>query len=222
MTNALRPVRTSGSKATLAVLALAAFAPLVGVACGGGGEAAPAPATPAGGAAASAPAGAASAGAPKKAEPAGPKLPDKPESDKVTWKRDPSFASCHNDVKTGADLVAGVTAMAKGCAGQMKMHQVGTTVQGSRGNLDPANVIPLHAEASHCYRVYGLSEDALKDLDIAIMDSAGKECAEDGSDSPDAVVLEDGAVCFTSADDVKVNVASGAGAGKYAVQIWSD
>ena len=162
------------------------------------------------------------AAAKKPAEPSGPKLPDKPESDKVTWKRDPSFASCHNDVKTGADLVAGVTAMAKGCAGSMKMHQVGTTVQGSRGNLDPPNVIPLHAEASHCYRVYGLSEDALKDLDIAIMDSSGKECAEDGSDSPDAVVLEDGAVCFTSADDVKVNVASGSGAGKYAVEIWSD
>ena len=217
MTSALRPVRSSGS---LALLALAAFAPLVGIACGGGGEAAPPPATPAGGAAASAPA--AGAGAPKPAEPTGPKLPDKPESDKVTWKRDPSFASCHNDVKTGADLVAGVTAMAQGCATLMKMHQVGTTVQGSRGNLDPANVIPLHAEASHCYRVYGLSEDALKDLDIAIMDSAGKECAEDGSDSPDAVVLEDGAVCFTSTDDVKVNVASGAGAGKYAVEIWSD
>jgi hypothetical protein len=210
--------RSSGSlprSARSALLALTVLAPLVGLACGGGGEAAPAPATPAAAAPAAAPAASA-------AQPSGPKLPDKPESDKVTWKRDPSFASCHNDVKTGADLVLGVTAMAKGCATLLKMHQVGTTVQGSRGNLDPPNVIPLHAEASHCYRVYGLSEDALKDLDIAIMDSAGKECAEDGSDSPDAVVLEDGAVCFTSADDVKVNVASGSGAGKYAVEIWSD
>ena len=54
------------------------------------------------------------------------------------------------------------------------------------------------------------------------MDSAGKACAEDGSDSPDSVVLEDGMVCFTATDDVVVNVAAGNGAGKYVVQIWGN
>ncbi|HEY8040073.1 MAG TPA: hypothetical protein VIF15_09785 [Polyangiaceae bacterium] len=145
-----------------------------------------------------------------------------PESDKVTWKKDPAFAKCHNDVKTGADLVAGVTAMAQGCAKAMGMHQIGTTTQDMFKNLDPAHPIPLHAEAGHCYRVYGLSEDSLQDLDVAIVDSNNKVAAEDGSDSPDAVVLEDGEVCFTATDDVKVNVAAGNGAGKYAVQIWGN
>ena len=151
-----------------------------------------------------------------------PPDPTHPDSDKVTWKKDASFAKCHNDVKTGADLVAGVKAMGAGCAVTMKLHKVGDTVQGSRQNLDKAQVIPLKAEAGHCYRVYGLSEDALQDLDIAMMDSAGKECAEDGSDSPDAVLLEDGAVCFTATDDVSINVAAGSGTGKYVVQIWGD
>lgn len=188
----------------------------VSAGCGGGGAEATAPATPAAAAPAApaAPAGSADKFAQPKA--------DKPDSAKVTWKRSAALASCHNDVKTGADLVAGVTAMAKGCAAAGNMHQVGQTVQGSRGNLDPAQAIPLKAEANHCYRVYGLSEDALKDLDIAVIDSAGKSAGEDGSDSPDAVVLEDGAVCFTAADDVKVNVAAGSGSGKFAVQIWSD
>jgi len=145
-----------------------------------------------------------------------------PDSDKVTWKQDPSFAKCHNDVKTGKDLVAGVTAMAQACASLTKMHQIGQTVQDSFANLDKAHPIPLHAEAGHCYRAYGLSEDALQDLDIAIMDSAGKFVAEDGSDSPDSVVLEDGEVCFTATDDVSVNVAAGSGNGKYAVEIWGN
>jgi hypothetical protein len=175
--------------------------------CGGGGaDATPAPAVPTA----------------KPSTPSGPPLPTKPDSDKVTWKKDSSFAKCHNDVQTGKDLVAGVTAMAKGCATLMKMHQVGETVQGSRQNLDPAQAIPLHVEANHCYRIYGLSEDSLQDLDIAVIDSAGKAAGEDGSDSPDAVVLEDGELCFTAADDVKVNVAAGSGGGKYAVEIWSD
>jgi hypothetical protein len=151
-----------------------------------------------------------------------PPLPTKPDSDKVTWKQDPSYAKCHNDVTTGADLAAGVTAMANGCAGIMKMHQIGQTTTDTFGATDKAHPIPLHAESGHCYRVYGLSEAALQDLDIAIMDSAGKACAEDGSDSPDAVVLEDGMVCFTATDDVQVNVAAGGGTGKYVVQIWGN
>jgi len=151
-----------------------------------------------------------------------PAAPTKPDSDKVTWKQGAPYASCHNDVKTGTDLVAGVTAMAQGCAALTKMHQIGATVQGTRQNLDPAQAIPLHAEANHCYRAYGLSEASLQDLDIAIVDSAGKSAGEDGSDSPDAVVLEDGEICFTQADDVKVNVAAGSGGGKFAVEIWGD
>ena len=153
---------------------------------------------------------------------AAPKAPDHPDSDKVTWKKDATLAQCHNDVKTGADLVAGVTAMATACTGQTKMHQIGQTVQGSRKNLDPALTIPLQAQANHCYRVYGLSEDALKDLDIAVIDSAGKSAGEDGSDSPDAVVLEDGEICFKQADNVSVNVVAGDGNGKFAVEIWGD
>ena len=188
---------------TLPPLALALVASLV--ACGGGGaDTGAAPTTP------------------RPADGTNPPPATHPDSDKVTWKQDPSFAKCHNDVKTGADLVAGVKAIAKGCAGLMNLHQVGATVQDSFTNLDKAHPIPLHAEAGHCYRVYGLSEDALKDLDIAIIDSAGKFCGEDGSDSPDAVVLEDGEICFTATDDVSVNVAAGSGNGKYAVEIWGN
>jgi hypothetical protein len=179
------------------------------VACGGGSaEVSTQPVTPPPG-----------GGIDKSARPA---APTKPDSDKVTWKQGAPYASCHNDVKTAADLVAGVTAMATACTGLTKMHQIGATVQGTRQNLDPAQAIPLHAEANHCYRVYGLSEGALQDLDIAVIDSAGKSCGEDGSDSPDAVVLEDGEICFTQADDVKVNVAAGSGGGKFAVEIWGD
>jgi len=185
--------------------AFASLAPLTVALCAAaacGGSAGPAPATP--------------------AQPSASATPTQPESSKVTWKKDAALARCHNDVKTGADLVAGVTAMAKGCAAQTKMHMMGETVQGTRQSLDAALAIPLHAEANHCYRVYGLSEDSLQDLDIAIIDSTGKSAGEDGSDSPDAVVLEDGAVCFTQSDDVKINVVAGSGNGKFAVQVWGD
>lgn len=196
-------MRTSSILSSLALLSVASL-----FACGGGAANASANAVPS-----------PSAVVAKTQE---PPAPAKPDSDKVTWKQDPSYAKCHNDVKTGADLVAGVTAMAQGCAASMNMHQIGQTTQDTFKDGDKAHTIPLHAEQGHCYRVYGLSEDALQDLDIAMMDSTGKECAEDGSDSPDAVLLEDGEVCFTAADDVNVNVAAGSGSGKYAVEIWGN
>ncbi len=193
------------------ILVCVSLASLLGlVACGGGG----ADASPA-----NTPQSAAQQQA--QADKAGePPLPTKPDSDKVTWKQDPTYAKCHNDVKTGADIAAGVAAIAAPCASMMGLKQIGTTTQDTYKNLDPAHAIPLDAQAGHCYRVYGLSEDALQDLDIAITDSAGKMAAEDGSDSPDAVVLEDGMVCFTVADKATINIAAGSGAGKYAVQVW--
>ncbi len=206
-TTALFASSSSSSASSILVGLVVAACSAASLGCGGG--------TPA----ATTPSAASQASMDKANE---PPLPTKPDSDKVTWKQDPSFAKCHNDVQTGADLVAGVTAMAKGCATVMGMHQIGQTTQDTFKNLDPAHVIPLHAEAGHCYRVYGLSETALQDLDIAITDSADKSCGEDGSDSPDAVVLEGGEICFTATDDVKVNVAAGAGNGKYAVQIWGN
>jgi hypothetical protein len=198
----MRTILTSSTLVAFVSVSLACL-----VACGGGGGDTP-PVT-----------AASVAAADKSGE---PPLPTSPESDKVTWKQDPSYAKCHNDVKTGADLVAGVTAMAQACASTMGLHQIGQTSQDTYKANDPAHVIPLHADAGKCFRIYGLSEDALQDLDIAIMDSAGKSCGEDGSDSPDAVVLESGMICFTAADDVKVNIAAGNGAGKYAVEIWGN
>lgn len=203
--------RVSSRAVTLAAFVACGAAAIALAACGGGASDTPP---------ASASNAAATASASAKAP--DPNLPTKPDSDKVTWKQDPSYAKCHNDVQTGADLVAGVTAMAQGCAAKMGLHQIGQTTQDTFKNMDPAHPIPLHADAGHCYRVYGLSEAALQDLDIAIIDSAGKSCGEDGSDSPDAVVLEDGEICFTAADDVKVNVAAGSGQGKYAVEIWGN
>jgi hypothetical protein len=145
-----------------------------------------------------------------------------PDSDRATWKREPSFASCYANVGPGAEVVARVTAMGDACARVTKMHQVGQTVQGLRQALDHPFAIPLHVEANHCYRVYGAADSSLLDLDLALVDSAGKSAGADATDGADAVLLEDGAVCFTSQDDATLNVSSGNGGGKFAVEVWSD
>ena len=196
--------RISSALPSIAV-ALAAL-PLA-VACGGGATTTPAATTPT------------SPGAP---HPAG--MPDHPASDKVTWKKDSSPKSCHTGNKGDGDRVASVTAMAKGCIDSAKMHQVGAPTQGENsgapGKMEAS--IPLKAQANHCYRFFGIAEAAVTDFDIAVMDSAGKSCGEDSTDGNDALVLEDGNICFKVDDDVSVNIAVASGAGKWAVEIWSD
>jgi hypothetical protein len=147
----------------------------------------------------------------------------KPESDKVTWKKDASPKNCHQPAK-GADLAASTTAIASGCVGATKMHQLGTatTGEGEASTGTMVKSIPLAAKANHCYRVFGLAEPTVTDFDIAVMDSAGKLAGEDTTDANDAVVLEDGSICFTADDTASVNTAVATGKGKWAVEIWSD
>jgi hypothetical protein len=70
--------------------------------------------------------------------------------------------------------------------------------------------------------VHGVAAATIQDLDVLIKDSTGAPAGEDTTDDPTPVVLEDGAVCFTQADEASVIVSVGAGSGGYAVQVWSD
>jgi hypothetical protein len=159
------------------------------------------------------------------AKPAGdptlPKAPDHPDSDKVTWKKDGS--NCHTGDKGAGDLVAAVTSMAKKCVDASKMKMLGQPTQGKGAETGQmVTPIALNAKANHCYRVIGLAQATITDFDIAVMDSAGKSAGEDLTDSNDAVVLEDGNICFKVDDTVAVNAAVATGGGNWAVEIWSD
>ena len=150
-----------------------------------------------------------------------PKAPDHPESDKVTWKKDGK--NCHTNDKGAGDLAASVTTMAKGCVDTSKMKMLGQPTQ-RKGAETGQMVTPivLNAKANHCYRVFGLAQASVTDFDIAVMDSAGKSAGEDLTDSNDAIVLEDGAICFKVDDTAAVNAAVASGAGNWVVEIWSD
>lgn len=150
-----------------------------------------------------------------------PKAPTAPDSDKVTWTK--TGKSCHTNDKGAGDLVASVTSMAKGCVDTGKMKMLGQPTQGKGSETGQmVTPIPLNAKANHCYRVFGLAQASVTDFDIAVMDSAGKSTGEDLTDSNDAIVLEDGNICFKVADTVAVNAAVASGAGNWAVEIWSD
>lgn len=156
---------------------------------------------------------------------AAPAFDDKPQSAKVTYKKDPAFAQCHKGFQPASndqDLAADAAAMAKTCAETTKMHKLGETLTGQRAESDAPNKFPLKLAGGHCYRAYGVAETMLTDLNLLLRDGAGKVAGKDTNQDQSPVLLEDGAVCFHAADDATLEVTSGMGQGKFAIEVWSD
>lgn len=150
--------------------------------------------------------------------PAGPPKP----STKAETKSDPAFASCHNAFKAAdKDPSADVDAMAKGCADVTKMTQVGSTLTGEVTEGKTAS-FPFPAKAGKCYRVYAVSLSTMQDFDLTVLDSLGDLVATDSTDDVSPVLTEDGKFCFKVADAATLRATAGGGAGKFAVEIWSD
>lgn len=146
-----------------------------------------------------------------------------PTSAVAHTKSDASYAPCHQSFKaTAKDVSKDVAAMAKGCEKATKMKLIGKTFTGKQADQDTPQTLPLDAKANHCYRVYAQAVEGIKDLDLAVKDSAGIVVGQDSTDDPSPVVLEDGAVCFTKDDKASIVVSVGMGSGAYAVQVWGD
>jgi len=146
-------------------------------------------------------------------------------STKAETKSDPSFASCHNSFKPASndkDVAGDLEAMAKGCADTTKMKKAGDTLTGELHEKGSPAAFPFGVQAGKCYRIYGMSQSTMQDFDVSWVDSAGALVAQDTTDDVSPVIAEDGKVCFKVSDATTVRASAGAGAGKFALQIWSD
>jgi hypothetical protein len=144
-------------------------------------------------------------------------------SQKAERRTSASWTACHATAKTdpNGDPVAQVDTLASACASTTGMHKL-QSFKGTQAASNPPQSFPFHAEANHCYRAYAHAAATIKDLDLLIKDSTGAVAGEDSTDDPSPVVLEDGAVCFKSADDASIVVSIGAGSGAYGIQLWGD
>jgi hypothetical protein len=148
-----------------------------------------------------------------------------PPSTKAETKTDPALAACHNAYKPASadkDVASDVAAMASGCADATKMKKVGATLSGKAGEKMPPVTFPLAAQGGKCYRVYGMSQSTMQDFDVSIIDSSGGLVGQDTTDDVSPVISEDGKVCYKAADSSTIRASAGAGAGTFALEVWSD
>lgn len=146
-------------------------------------------------------------------------------SGKVEAKSDPAFAACHNTFRPASndkDVASDVSAMASGCAAATKMTKVGSTLTGQLSEKAPPATFAMPAQAGKCYRVYGMAQSTMQDFDLVIVDSANGLVAQDTTDDVSPVLAEDGKICFKVADAATIRASAGAGAGSFALEVWSD
>jgi hypothetical protein len=140
-------------------------------------------------------------------------------SKRATKKADDALFACGGGAKPSAsDPAALVKRLGEACAAAAKMRPLGALIRGQQADKDPPHPHTLRVEASRCYRVVFATEDSVRDAVVVMRDSAGDVVAE----SPGAALPVDGSYCFSVADEVTLLVAVGAGAGAYALQVWSD
>ena len=139
-------------------------------------------------------------------------------SKKATVKLDAALGACTGALNAQAkDPSAQLKKLGDACASS-KMKPVGAAMRGSQGDKDAHQENKFHAEASHCYRVYVATDEAVKEAIVVMRDSAGDIVAE----SPAPAIPENGAACFTTADDVTLLVGVGSGKGSWSAQVWSN
>jgi hypothetical protein len=76
------------------------------------------------------------------------------------------------------------------------------------------------ASAGDCFRVFAVAEPSVQDLDVEVLDPAGKRVAWDTSDDRWPIALPDGPFCALSDGEYRAVVRAASGSGRYAIEVW--
>ena len=140
-------------------------------------------------------------------------------SKKARKKTDAALYTCGGGAKPSAkDPAELVKRLGEACAAAAKMKPLGAMIRAQQADRDAHQEHKLRVEANKCYRIVFATDENVHDAVVVMRDSTGDIVAE----SPGAALPPDGALCFTTADEVTLMVAIGAGKGAYALQVWSD
>lgn len=145
------------------------------------------------------------------------------ESKHVTLREHPEWAACHAAFEPSGNPAKAVAALGAACSAVTKMHAAGAPMTGSQNAMSsPPVTYPFHAQARHCYRLYGVAGKGVKSLVAVLSDEAGMAVAEYHTDDVSPFIAPDEAMCFADDVDGKIAASVGIGDGPYALQLWSE
>ncbi len=139
------------------------------------------------------------------------------------------WVSCYGRFKPAGDPVKDVTRLGLMCGPVNGMTRQGDTIRGSveAGTGRPGQPGPpvlagqFRAQAGSCYRLFAVAAPEVRDLDVTVRSSRGSRLTSDQTEDPWPIVDPERPFCSFSDDTFSIEVASGGGAGPFALQIWT-
>jgi hypothetical protein len=131
--------------------------------------------------------------------------------------------ACHASLRPSPDATKALDEISRACAAVTKMHALGAPMTGTQNATTSQPIAyKFHAQANHCYRVYGAAGPSVKSLVAVVTDSIGAEIAEYHTDDVVPFFAPDESLCFSSDNDAIITASVGIGDGAYAIGVWSD
>jgi hypothetical protein len=137
------------------------------------------------------------------------------------------WTSCRNGFRPSGEPRRDVERLGLMCGPQNGMTRLGDTMTGH--TADPV-AHTFAAKAGACYRVIGVADDGVRDLDIGVLSGvrgvpaaatgSGMRLYSDHGDEPLAIVERERPFCSLEDDTFTVAVSAGEGQGRYAVQVY--
>ncbi|MEJ7731920.1 MAG: hypothetical protein WKG00_22260 [Polyangiaceae bacterium] len=133
------------------------------------------------------------------------------------------WVSCYSTFLAEGEPTSALSRLAAACGKATGMRAVAPARRGEPQNEEDAvERFTFPARANGCYRVYAVGAAEVIDLDVALVDPAGKVAANDRSATRWPVVPARGPICAEAEGVYTVEVAVTRGRGPFALQVWSD
>ncbi len=139
------------------------------------------------------------------------------------------WVSCYGRFRPSGEPLKDVTRLGLMCGPVNGMTQQGDTVQGDikggagrPGQPGPAIVASqFRARAGGCYRIFAVAAPSIRDLDVTVRSSRGSRLTSDQTEDGWPIVDPERPFCSFDDDTFRIEVASGGGSGRFALQVWT-
>jgi hypothetical protein len=130
---------------------------------------------------------------------------------------------CYRGFQPGNDAPADLARLTGACGAPNGLGAVTPVRIGdAQTQDDPAERFTFRARAGRCYRFFSVGEQGVADLDLAVLDPAGRLAAADVSGDRFPVVPPRGPLCMEREGIYTVEVAVVQGSGRFVLQVWAD
>ncbi len=131
------------------------------------------------------------------------------------------WQACYSSFTPSGDASSDLSRLTRDCGATGGMRPITSVRVGEQTESDPVDPYTFEVPASgKCYRVYGVGDGGIQDLDLLLRAPSGEPIAADVTHDSWPVLPPGEPACFTEPGAYRLEVSVYRGSGHYALQVW--